>query len=271
MNGKWLLVALAVGAGLALAGEIGTRFETGESVSTGIGWLSLSSEVGGLTLSGRAEMGLLPLRPRRIALGAGSTWDGWSLNAETILLPTGRLDLAVTAGWKGATDAEFGTLSSVAGTKMAWIDVLGVRFPTAAAWASARIDRVPFWFEANLSTTWPGDLPRGELQFGLSGTSWATVAISSTAASLELGCEDGILSAMSYLSLFPVALQSIAVGMGEESLRIQGRLTVRALGKWSGSVSVAASAGDWRASVTATFSQAGWEKTTVEVKLVLGE
>lgn len=271
MNMRGILIVIVFGTGLALAGEVGTRLEVEEGAPSGLGWLALSQKFGGVTLSGRAEVNLLPLGFRRASLGASARWADFSLQAETILLGRGRVNLLATASWKGQLETVLGDLSLQVGAKGTLADLLGARFATVVAWVFGRMDEGPLWVEGRMDASWPGTVSPGELRLGVQGPRWATVALSANALSLELGARQGRFSALTYLSPFPLPMHTVSVSAGEEVLRLHWRLTVRARGDWSGNVTITAREGPWRLSLLASFSGKGWEKTTVEVTFGLGE
>jgi hypothetical protein len=149
------------------------------------------------------------------------------------------------------------------------VDSLGGRFLTAAGWGFARFDREPFWVEANVNIAWPGGSFQAEGRIGLAGPVWVTVVGSGSGLGLELGAEQGPLSAQSYLSFAP-AFQTITVGITGAGLRAQARLTVRS-GSWAASVNLTATSGPWRGTITTSFLPTGLEKVTTEVRYTLGE
>ncbi|MFH1610105.1 MAG: hypothetical protein ABID40_05725 [Candidatus Bipolaricaulota bacterium] len=269
MKARALVLMTALWSALAVGGELGARFEVGNG-ATGAGWFQLSGQVGFATLSGRAEVDLLHARLRRLAGAASARWEEVTASLEASVLSTGRLDLSTTVSWKGMWRTGLGLLSSQAGGKVTWVDLLGGRFVTAAGWGFGRFDREPFWAELNLNTAWPGSSLQVEGRVGLAGPAWLTLVVSGTGIGLELGAEQGWLSTYSYLSLSP-AFQTITVGVAGEGVRAQARLTVRAPGSWSASLNLTATQGSWRGSVTTSFLKAGLEKTTVEVRYTLGD
>ena len=263
-----MLVAIWA-VGLAWGGEVGTRLEVGDRAS-GVGWFHLSGEVGSVTLSGRIEGDLLCGCLRRVQLGASAGWDDLSTGVEVSILSTGRVDLSTTGSWKPLWRTDLGLVSAQVGGKATSIDVLGGRFLAAAGWAFGRLDRDPFWIEANGNLSWPGGNPYGDLRWGLTGAAWATFTISSSGASLELGAERPDFLIQSHLSLRP-PFQTVTIGLGAERIRVQARMTVRAEGTPSGSLTLTAGDGPWWGSVMAFLATTGLEKVTVEVRYTLGE
>ncbi len=268
MKARVLVLTIAVGT-LALGGEVGTRFEVGDR-ATGAGWLHLSRQVGFATLSGRAEVDLLCGCLRRLVGAASARWEEATASLEASVLSTGRLDLSTTVSGKGLWRTGLGLLSSQAGGRATWVDLLGGRFLTAAGWGFGRLDREPFWAELNLNAAWPGSSLQVEGRVGLAGPAWLTLVVSGAGIGLELGAEQGRLSTHSYLSLTP-AFQTITVGVTDGGVRAQARLTVRAAGRWSASLNLTATQGPWRGAVTMSFLKSGLEKTTVEVRYTLGD
>ncbi|MBC7220218.1 hypothetical protein H5T55_01835 [Candidatus Bipolaricaulota bacterium] len=266
-----LLVAVLTfaGAGLALDGEVGTRFEVGDRMSGG-GWFSLSGEAGAVSFTGRVEGDLLCGCFRRGQFGAATEWGGFSAGVEAGLLATGRVDLSTAGSWKALDPTDLGIVSVQVGGKVTAIDAFGGRFLTAAGWVFGRLDRDPVWVEVNANLAWPGGSPHGELRMGISGSSWSTLSIFGSGMGLELGAETPYFSVQTHLSLFP-ALQTVVVGSAGEGVRVQGRLTVRAGGEPSGSLSLAATQGPWQGSVLLFLAASGLERVTVEVRYALGE
>lgn len=269
MKARVLVLMIALWSTLALGSELGTRFEVGNG-ATGAGWLHLFGQVGFATLSGRAEVDLLCGCLRRLVGAASARWEEATASLEASVLSTGRLDLSTTVSGKGLWRTGLGLLSSQAGGKATWVDLLGGRFLTAAGWGFGRFDREPFWAELNLNTAWPGSSLQVEGRVGLAGPAWLTLVVSGAGIGLELGAEQGRLSTHSYLSLTP-AFQTITVGVTDGGVRAQARLTVRAAGSWSGSLNLTATQGPWRGSVTMSFLTSGLEKATVEVRYTLGD
>lgn len=261
------VVVLAVG--LALGGEVGTRFEIGERPS-GVGWFHLSGDVGGVNLSGRIEGDLLCGCLRRLQLGATTTWGEVSTGAETSVLSTGRMDVSVTGSWKPIWGTDLGLVSSQVGGKATVVDLLGGRFLTAVGWAFVRLDQDPWWIEANANLAWPGGNPFGELRLGVTGTRWASLSLSTSGAGLELGAEVDELFIQSSFSFGP-ALQTITIGAKAESVRIQARMAVRPAGPASGSITLTTTQASWSGSVIVSFSGTGLDRVTAEVRYTLGE
>lgn len=266
-----LLVAVLTfaGAGLALDGEVGTRFEVGDQASSE-GWFSLSGEAEAVGFTGRVEGDLLCGCFRRGQFGAAMGWGGFSAGVEAGLLATGRVDLSTAGSWKALELTDLGVVSVQVGGKVTAVDAFGGRFLTAAGWAFGRLDRDPVWVEVNANLAWPGGSPHGELRLGISGASWSTLSISGSDIGLELGAEAPYFSVQTHLSLFP-AHQTVVVGSAVAGVRVQGRLTVRAGGEPSGSLSLAATQGPWQGSVLLLVAGSGLERVTVEVRYALGE
>lgn len=270
VRGVGLLIAILAfaGRGLALDGEVGTRFEVGDRVSGG-GWLSLGGEVGAVGLLGRVEADLLCGCVRRGQFKAGMEWGRFSTAVEVGLLATGRVDLSATGSWKIFHPTDLGIVSVQAGGKATAVDPFGGRFVTAVGWATGRLDRDPWWAEASANLAWPGGSPHGELRLGMSGESWATLSISGSGVSLELGAETPSFSVGTHLSLCP-ALQTVVVGSEVAGVRVQGRLTLRAEGEPTGSLSLAATQGPWQGSLVMSLAASGLERVVVEVRHALG-
>lgn len=268
MNARVLMAAVALGASLAQGGELGARFEVGTG-SVAVGWVQLSGPVGGVTLSGRGETDLLCGCLRRLVLGASRSWGSLAAAVEGVVLSTGRLDTSVTASEKGLWRTGFGLLSAQAGGKATVVDVLGGRFFTAAGWGFLRFDREPLWIEANVNTAWPGGALQAEGRVGLAGPAWVTLVGSASGVAVELGAEQGALSAQSYVSFAP-RFQTITVGIAGAWARAQVRVTARASGSWAAGVNVTATAGPWRGAITTSFLPTGVDKVTAEVRYAFG-
>jgi len=263
-----LALAVTFAVGLAWAGEVGTRFEVGERAS-GVGWLRLSAELGAVSLSGRLEADLLCVCLRRGVFGARRSWGPLTVAGEGIVLTTGRLDASVSPSAKGLWRTEAGLFSARVGGRATVVDVLGGQFLTAAGSGFVRLDRDALWAELTMNTTWPGS-PQVEGRVGLAGPAWVTLVASATGLGLELGAEQGPLSAQTYLSLSPT-FQTITVGIAGGGVRGQARMTVRASDIWSASLSLSAAQGPWRGSITTSFLTSGLEKVTAEVRYTFGE
>ncbi len=260
-----LIVAVAGGA---MGGEVGTRVELGERPLV-LGWLYLAGSVGTVKLSGRAEGDLLCGCPRRLQLGATTGWGDVSTGVEMGVLATGRVDLSVTGSYKPVWGTNLGPVAFQAGGKGTVADVLGARFLSGTGWISVRLDRDPWWTEANANLGWPGGNPFGEVRVGLSGASWASLTLSTSGAGLELGAETREWTVQSSFSLHPV-FQTVAIGIRAERVRIQGRVTVRPQGPVLGSITVTAAEAPWLGSVIVSLSGGGLDKVTAEVRYTLG-
>jgi len=264
------VTTLIVGmVGWTMGGEVGTRFEIGE-IPSGVGWLHLAGDVGTIRLSGRVEGDLLCGCLRRLQLGATTTWGDLSAGAETGVLASGRMDVSATGSYKPVWGTNLGLISSQIGGKATVVDALGGRFLTGAGWASVRLDRDPWWMEANVNLAWPGGNPFGELRLGVTGARGASLSVSTSGVGLELGGETGGLSIQSSFSLYPV-FQTVAIGIKVEQVRIQGRVTVRPQGRAMGSIALTATEGLWSGSVIVSLSETGLDKVTAEVRYAVGK
>ncbi len=259
-----ILVLVGLWAGVALGAEWGARAEVGDRTAA-VGWLQLGTELGRVTLSGRIEGDLLCGCPRRLQLGASTTWGRLSGGLEAAVLATGRVDATVTGSWKTVGRTAAGLLSAQAGAKGALVDLLGARFPTGAGWASARIEREPLWAEAAANASLPGGTLQGEVRMGFSGPVWTTVSLSGSGLSLEWGASARGLFLQSYLSFSP-PVQSVTLGASREGVRVQGRLTARGDGAPSLTLTLGASPTPWQGSVVISLSGKGIERFTAEVR-----
>lgn len=261
-------IAMACAVALGVGSEVGVRFEVGDQ-ERGMGWVQLFGEIDQVRLSGRIEGDLLCGCLRRAQVGASTTWGGLSAAGEAVVLGTGRADASASGSWKTVARTDLGLASAQLGGKATVADLLGGRFLTAAGWALGRLEADPWWIEASGNVAWPGGDRHAELRLGLAGPMWCTVSVTGSGTSLELGAGERGLSVQTSLSLRP-PLQTIAVGLGKGGVRALVRLTVRAEGAPSASLTVTATETAWQGSVVVAFSGLSLDKVSAEVRYTVG-
>ncbi len=265
MRRCFVLLALVIGAVCAWAGEVGTRLELEGVQPRGLGWTALSLTLGSATLTGRAEWNLFPLGLRRAGLHGSSSVGPFTLHSEAYVLAPGRVNLAGGGSWKGQWNTFLGLVSLQGGGKVALADALGVRFPSALAWGSVRVDVENLWVETGADFSWPGGLTPGEVRMGLSGERWIVLSLSVHSIGLELGASQGRWTAVTFLAFPPVTSQAVSLSYGDGDRRLQGRFMLRPGGLWSAAVNFLARQSPWSASVAINFTSQGLDKASLEM------
>ncbi|MBC7098976.1 hypothetical protein H5T52_07645 [Candidatus Bipolaricaulota bacterium] len=263
----------ALGLGLC-GGELGARISWDEGTS-GLGWLALSWELGDVSLTGRGELDLFPVRGRLLYLGATLEQDCFSLSGTTKLLGTGRLD--VSAAGELTPSASLGAwgLEGNLGLRVSLAAVLSARMPLAAAWAAVRGEKPPFWGSIRGEAPLTGGTPTVQLDLGLDDDGWTALHLyllgaSLASAALELGASEEGLSGSFFLTLYPRGSGMALLQLGEEPWQLTLRLRT-AWGGWSGTASLTGQLSTLQFKLAAQLTRRGLEEASLELSLSLGD
>lgn len=265
------LAALTLGIS---AGELGVRITWGEGTS-GVGWAALSGELGALSLSGRGEIDLFPVKARLLYAGVKLEGESFSLAGSTKLLGTGRLD--VSAAGEAASSGAFGgwTGEGKAGLRTTWAAALSAGVPMATAWTAARLENAPFWGSTRVEVPLAGGGTFTQVSLGMQDEDWVTLHLyglggSLSSAALEFGAAQGAVSGSFYLALYPSASGSASLRLGEEDWQLQARLRVT-LGSWSGSVTLSGELSTLKFKLMVELARWGLEEVALETRLPVGD
>ena len=269
-----LVITAILTCPIGLGDELGASFNWGDS-TTAYAWAALSGELLGLSLTGRGELGLLPLRPRLLSLTGKLATDGLTLSAGGKLLGTGRLDLSgrleLAGGWT-IGDSE---LSCRIALHTIWAAALSGGPVSTTLSASGKATAPIGWGEAKVELPLLGGLPRSQLAVGtgdasrvLSRLSFSGLHLSQVG--LELGAGSDVTSGTVYFSLLPAgsATASIRIDLGGWELKLRLSLSP---GRWGFSAEAATAVGELRLRARASFDREGFDKGTLELRLPWGD
>ncbi len=267
----FLLTILALPA---LAGELGTRIGWEEGFS-GQAWATFSGEFLGLSLTGRGEVELLPLRPKLLSFSAAFQGPGLRLAGGGKLLGTGRLDLFSSVELVGETSWGELELTGRLGGRGTWAAVLSGGPLGWGVWTTGRAEWRKFWGETRLEASLPGGTPQVRLAMGGEGAGRVALRVSLSGpklsgASLELGAAGEPLSGSFQLGLYPKPSGTASVRASLGGWTWQGRLSL-ASGRWRGSLSLGTELSQLKLRATLRFTREGFTKGELEARLPLGD
>ena len=258
----------------ALAGELGTRINW-EGGFTGQAWVTLSEKFWGLSLTGRGELEILPLRPKLLSFSAAFQGPGVRLTGGGKLLGTGRLDISGSVEIFSRGSWEELELEGSLGGRGTWAAVLSGGPLSGGVWTGGRGEWGALWGQAQLELPLPGGAPQARLALGWEGTGRIAlrIALSGTAlngASLEFGAAGEPLSGAFQLGLYPRLSGTASVRASLDNCTWQVRLSA-APGRWRGSVSLGTQLHQLKLRGTLYFAREGFTKGELEARLPLGD
>ena len=235
-----MIFLLALFFCLASAGEVGLRLETPDS--RGSLWLTETWEISLLSLSGRMELSLFPLRFQTAGLKLSSSLGPLSGALELSALGTGRTDLFLSGIAKGSVRAGDFTLLGQVGVKFGWVALNLSPSTIFLAWAVVGMEKDDFSGEAYVSGPSPWE-PSLKLRYGP-----LSVVLSSSVSS-EVTAGSGPWGLTSSFQIWPKPSQTQTLAYSAEGKSLRAWLS--STGNFGLRISI--SEGDWVASASFFF------------------